>query len=251
VEQNHLDSELEQTYRAAMKRFTGASWPEKLARLYLRQHQSAAYQALAKELTDKFDGTKLAEVISAVRPDRTFSVVLYRQVNLYAHQRFPHNLTFVRNLLASYQVKGFADAAAYERLLRENWFYDASLRTSFLEYLSRTNKLGAELAALPKVEQSAQQKNTAALLLYAEGKAWFTDFESAAPAFVSLNETAPGDHDYATRVISIERSLAYSQPSAFDTAVRLAMVEQSRGDATRSQHRLSQFGDHILGLLPI
>jgi tetratricopeptide (TPR) repeat protein len=210
VEQNHLDNELEITYRAAMKRFDSNSWPDKLARLYLRNRQTAAYQSLAKELSGKFDGSRLASFISSVRPDRTFSVTLYRQVNLYAHQRFPHNLTFVRNLLASYQTKGSVDAAAYEHLLRENWFYDAGLRTSFFEYLSRTNKLSAELVAV-------KANNTAALRFVAEGKAWLGDYESAAPVFVALAEAVPGDTESATRAISIERSVG-----EFDSAIRLA-----------------------------
>ena len=222
VEQNHLDNELEQTYRAAMKRFEGTAWPDNLARFYIRRKQSDAYVALAKELTDKFDGSELAKFISAVRPGSGFSVLVYREVNLYAHQRFPHNLTFVRNLLASYQTKGNVDLAAYEKLLRENWFYDANLRNEFFEFLGRTNKLQAELAALPKPEDAAQQKNTAALLQYAEGKAWLADFEAAAPAFVALAGLAPGDDSEATRAISVERSLAPSIPGAFDSATRLA-----------------------------
>jgi lipopolysaccharide biosynthesis regulator YciM len=210
VEQNHLDNDLEATYRAAMKRFDGNSWPDKLARFYLRNRQTAAYQSLAKEVTGKFDGSRLAAFVSAAQPDRTFSITLYRQVNLYAHQRFPHNLTFVRNLLASYQTRGFVDAAAYERLLRENWFYDLGLRTSFFEYLSRTNKLSAELAAV-------QAQNLAAQCFFAEGKAWLGDYESAAPVFVALADAAPGDKESVTRAISVERSVG-----EVDSAIRLA-----------------------------
>ena len=228
VEQNHFDTELEQTYRAAMKRFDGAAWPDKLARFYIRHDQSAAYQALAKEVTDKFDGSELAKFILAVRPGPAFSELVYRQVNLYAHQRFPHNLAFVRNLLVSYQTKGHLDLAAYEHLLRENWFYDPTLRTEFFEYLCRTGKLQAELAALPKPEEAARQKNMAALLQYAEGKAWLADFEEAAPAFTALAGLAPGDDALAIRAISVERSLAPSVPGAFDKAIRLA---EQRGRA--------------------
>lgn len=222
VEQNHFDSDLELTYRAAMKRFDGTAWPDKLARFYIRHRQSDAYVALAKELTDKFDGTDLAKFISAAVPGAGFSNLVYRQVNLYAHQRFPHNLTFVRNLLASYQVKGIVDMGAYESLLRANWFYDAGLRNEFFQYLSRTGKLQTELAALPKPEQAAQEKNTAALLQYAEGKAWLANFEEAAPAFASLAAFAPGDQETTLRTISIERSLAPSVSGAFDKAVHLA-----------------------------
>ena len=210
VEQNHLDNDLEATYRAAMKRFDSNSWPDKLARFYLRNRQTAAYRSLAKEVAGKFDGSRLAAFVSAVQPDRTFSITLYRQVNLYAHHTFPHNLTFIRNLLASYQTRGFVDAAAYERLLRENWFYDPGLRTSFFEFLSRANKLSAELAAV-------QAQNPAAQCFFAEGKAWLGDYESAAPVFVALADAAPGDKESVTRAISVERSVG-----EVDSAIRLA-----------------------------
>ena len=234
VEQNHFDPELEQTYRAAMKRFEGTAWADKLARFYIKKRQSDAYQALAKEVTEKFDGSDLAKFISAARPGTAFSELVYRQVNLYAHQRFPHNLTFVRNLLASYQSRTYGDVAAYEALLRENWYYDANLRTEFFAYLSRTNKLQAELAALPKPEDAAQQKNTAALLEYGEGKAWLADFEASTPAFESLSALVPGDQALATRTISIERSMAYSNSAAFDKAIRFAERKATAmpGDAT-------------------
>ncbi len=48
-----------------MKRFGGTTWPDKLARIYIRHHQSDAYVALAKDLTDKFDGSDLATFIGA------------------------------------------------------------------------------------------------------------------------------------------------------------------------------------------
>ncbi len=228
VEQNHFDSDLEQTYRAAMKRFDGTTWPDKLARFYIHRQKSDAYVALAKDVTDRFDGSDLAKFISAAPPGKEFSQSIYRQVNLYAHQRFPHNLTFVRNLLASYKAKGFEDPTAFEALLRANWFYDTNLRNEFFEYLSRTDKLQTELAALPKPAEAAQQKNTAALMQYAEGKAWLADFEGAAPAFVALSTLSPGDDALTTRVISVERSLAPTVPGAFDRAVRLA---EQRGKA--------------------
>ncbi|HMF76597.1 MAG TPA: tetratricopeptide repeat protein [Bryobacteraceae bacterium] len=221
VEQNHLDADLETTYRAAMKQFPGTAWTEKLARFYLRQRQNAAYLDLTRQLTGTFDGSTLARFLTSVAPNRNLNPELYRQINLYAHERFPHNLTFVRNLLNAYRTKGSADPAAYTKLLRENWFYDAGLRTEFFEQLSRSGQLKAELASLPSAATATQQKNTAALQFLAEGRAWLAEFEEAAPAFVQLAELNPGGESN-DRAISVERSLAPSTPGAFDTAIRLA-----------------------------
>ncbi len=38
-----------------------------------------------------------------------FSPMVYRQVNLYEHQRFPQHPHVVDKLLASYQIKGSED----------------------------------------------------------------------------------------------------------------------------------------------
>jgi tetratricopeptide (TPR) repeat protein len=222
VEQNHFDADLETTYRAAMKQFPGVTWTEKLARFYLRQKQNTAYEDLTHQLTGTFDGSTLAKFLTSVAPDRNLNPTLYRQINLYAHERFAHNLTFVRNLLIAYRLKGSADPAAYAKMLRENWFYDAGLRSQYFEDLSQNGKLQGVLAALPTATTAAQQKNAAALQLLAEGRAWLTDYENAAPALLRLAELDPGSGDWNGRAISVERSLAPSVTSAFATATRLA-----------------------------
>ncbi len=236
VEQNRLDSQLAETYRAAFDRFRDNSWAGKLGRLYLRRKQYSDYQALARRITDSFEGSAISLFLTSVQPDAKLSPVLYRQVNLYAHHRFPHNLLIVRNLLAAYQTKATADSAGYEKLLRENWFYDAGLRSKFFEYLSRTGKLAPELASLPTPEVAWESRNVAALEMRAEGLAWITDFETAAGAFVRVAESAPGDETPDSRAISIERSLGSTAPDAFGRAVALSeeSVKAAPGDGSGS-----------------
>ncbi len=219
LEQNQLDSQVEQTYRDAFNHFKDMSWASKLGRFYLRRRQDAAYQALAHQITDTFQGSQIASFLSEVRPS---SAILYRQVNLYAHQRFPYNLAFVKNLLSAYSSERTRDDAAYERLLRENWFNDSDLRTRFFERLSATGKLRTELAQLPKVETAVKDSNLAALEFRASVEAWLTGYEAAAPVFVRLAALTPGDTAANDRAISIERSLASQMTGAFDSAVQLA-----------------------------
>ncbi len=222
LEQNQLDSDVEQTYRDALNHFKDMSWASKLGRFYLRQQQYSAYQALARQITDTFKGSELARFLSDVGPS---SPLLYRQVNLYAHQRFPYNLVFVNNLLHAYSVKPTWDYAAYDKLLRENWFNDPDLRNRFFEHLSSAGKLRGELATLPNVDRAVKDSNLAALEFRAHGQAWLTDYEAAAPVFVRLASLTPGDSDANDRAISIERSLAPSTKGAFDSAIRLAQQD--------------------------
>src|SRR5260370_28019661 len=74
--------------------------------------------------------------------------VLSLQFNQFAHDRFPHNLTFVRNLLALYRLKPYANPVAREALMRRYWVEDTDLRNQFFEYLSRSGKLETELSGL-------------------------------------------------------------------------------------------------------
>ena len=228
LEQNKLDDQLEKTYREAMKKFNDASWSDKLARFYLRRDQLQSYENLTKQVVDTFSGSDLERYFSEVPPGPDVTAVLFLRLNQYAHQRFPHNLTFVRNLLFAYQrhgtlgTSGTYDPVAYEKLIRENWFAAPDLRTQFFALLTKSGRLSRELAGLPKQQDAAASGNTAALEFAAEGQAWLTHYETAAPAYAALAKLAPGDDSDTSRAISIHRSLADSVPGAFTAAITLA-----------------------------
>ncbi|MGA7413101.1 MAG: hypothetical protein WBW33_21670, partial [Bryobacteraceae bacterium] len=228
LEQNKLDDQLEKTYREAMKKFNDTSWSDKLARFYLRRDQLQSYENLTKQVVDTFSGSDLERYFQNVPTGPDVTAVLFLRVNQYAHQRFPHNLTFVRNLLFAYQrhgalgTSGTYDPVAHEKLLRESWFAAPDLRTQFFALLTKSGKLSRELAGLPKQQDAAASGNVAALEFAGEGHAWLTHYEAAAPAYAALAKLAPGDDSDTSRAISIHRSLADSVPGAFTSAVTLA-----------------------------
>ena len=117
LNQNKLAADLEQTYIRATQQFQDRTWHHKLARWYLRQKQSAQFDKLTKDIATAFSGTDLETYFREVIGQSTIDPVLYRQVNLYAYQRFPHDIVFVKNLLRAYTTKGTVDNAAWERLL--------------------------------------------------------------------------------------------------------------------------------------
>ncbi len=202
LDQNKLASQIEAVYRRAMGHFPDRGWHHKLARFYLRQKQSASFHTLVSEIAKIFSGTELEEFFREVVAQQSLDAVLYRQVNLYAHQRFPHNLTFVHNLLAAYQRRGTADPAAYEALLRRYWLYDDGLRSQFFALLSRTGKFTAELRALQGADNPAAQR------MLGEAQAWRSHFEEAAAPLLALAKATPGDAGVGTRTASLYRSLA-------------------------------------------
>lgn len=203
LEQNKMTGEIEAAYRRAIQQFPQKSWSHKLARFFLRQKMTAQYDQFTRELSAVFSGTELAEYLSVTAQQGGLDPVLYRQVNLYAYRRFPHHLPFVKNLLGAYTNRVTADAVEWERLLRANWMYDESLRARFFEYLSRTKKLDAELAAL----QSQTKDNPAVALWVAEAETWKGHFEAAAPLFKAVAADFPADTPLVSRAAAVHRSL--------------------------------------------
>ncbi len=213
LNQNKLAADLEQTYIRATQQFQDRTWHHKLARWYLRQKQSAQFDKLTKDIAGVFTGTDLETYFREVIGQSTIDPLLYRQVNLYAYQRFPHDMVFVKNLLRAYTTKGTVDNAAWERLLRNNWYYDEALRSQFFEYLSRSNKLDAELAGLRRLT-GATASDRAATQVIAEAQAWSCHFEEAAPLLRTIALNYPAEAALGDRTASIHRSLLGTDAAA-------------------------------------
>jgi hypothetical protein len=178
-----------------MGQFADRTWHHKLARWYLRRKQMSEFAVLTRDVAKVFAGTDLERYFGEVVEPASLDAVLYRQVNLYAHERFPHNLVFVRNLLSAYTRRGTADPAAWERLIRNHWFYEESLRARFFEFLSRTKRLDAELQAARALSATPVVER-----FVGDAEIWQCHFESAAPRMRKLAEAC---RDAATR---LERS---------------------------------------------
>src|SRR5205807_4321374 len=133
LEQNRVGDEVEQVYRRAVAQFQDNSWYDKLARWYLRRDRQRDYAKLTQELVTTFSGSDLERYFRNA-PPRGHDLSL--EVNLYAHQRFPHDLAFVRNLLGLYRSSRPWQAQAWRELIRQHWMEDAELRTEFFADLS-------------------------------------------------------------------------------------------------------------------
>ncbi|HYL73650.1 MAG TPA: hypothetical protein VEU96_05565 [Bryobacteraceae bacterium] len=241
LEQNKMGADVEQIYRRAMAQFSDKSWSHKLARWYLRQKQTAQFDQLTQEVVKTFSGTELEAYLRAATTGQTLAPVLYKQVNLYAHQRFPHDLIFVRNLLTAYAQRATSDPAASEALLRKYWFYANDLRDRFFEFLSRTGKLNAELAAI----KTAAPPNPGTQQFLAEGAAWQSHFEEAAPVLQALATDNPAEAEYGLRAASVYRSLAtYDAPGDLKNTRIAASFEQNLTRATpRDSAALTRLGE--------
>ena len=89
LNQNKMASEIEQVYTRATQQFQDKSWHHKLARWYLRQKQTAEFAKLTQSVANTFAGSDLDAYFQQVVASANLDAVLYRQVNLYAHQKIP------------------------------------------------------------------------------------------------------------------------------------------------------------------
>jgi cellulose synthase operon protein C len=216
LEQNDMGAEIEAVYQRAIAQFQDHTWQHKLARWYLREKRQADVAKLTRDVIRIFSGTELDEYFrEIVSPARPVGPALYLQLNLYAHQRFPHYLAFARNLLTAYSTAPTADNAAYDAVLRRHWYDADDLRTRFFEHLSKTGRLDAELSIVRTSNPSAfagkwddaMNQSPAAVRVLAEGEAWRGHFENAAPLFLAIESSFPADRTIGARTAAVYRSL--------------------------------------------
>ena len=245
LEQNSFTTEVVQVYRLAIQQFPDRSWHHRLARWYLRRRQSAAFDTLTRDVTRTFAGTDLARYFQAVvGRGPAVNAQMFLQLNLYAHERFPHHLVFVRNLLSAYAADGTRDRAARDALLRRHWFEDDPLAAEFFAMLSGTNRLDAEIAGMRGASTAANEANWGRLAkehplaarFLAEADIWRSRFESATPVISALAIEFPGDVELNRRTSSLHRSLSYADA-------------RETGAAARTVDRLYQYDPRSLATL--
>jgi tetratricopeptide (TPR) repeat protein/predicted negative regulator of RcsB-dependent stress response len=240
LEQNRMDDRIEAVYKKALQQFPDRSWYQKLARWYLRRHEQQQFEELTRQVIQTFSGTELEEYFRSVMWSGPVVPQMYMQLNLYAHERFPHNLTFVRNLLEAFRSKPTYNRQAWDALIRQNWLYDDTLRSAFFLYLSSSGRIDAELQAVRASNPQAgagkwselTQANPAAAQFIAEAEIWRSHFEAAAPVIKAIAEAYPADFEMGRRASSVFRSLAPFNPQYTDIAAGIeeTLSKASPGD---------------------
>lgn len=234
LDQNRLGTQLIETYRRAMAKFPNGNWYQSLARWYLQRKRTADFERLTREVTETFSGTNLEGYFREVVATAKIDASMYLALNRYAHQRFPEDIAFVRNLLGAYGRTETRDPQAEAELLRGYWFYDDDLKRRFFANRSREGQLERELA-------SVSGTNPAEVQFLAEGDAWLSHFEEAAPQFRKMAETKPGDTGESLRAASIYRSLAAYD--AQNTEIAVQFQRQAVGSDPRNRDWLESVGD--------
>ena len=259
LQQNDLSAPQEQVFQLAISKFQQPTYYDKLARLYLREKKRQAFATLTKQVVDIFSGTDLDKYFALVTPADTPTdpgPQLALQLNLYAQHRFPHDLVFTRNLLTAYATGPVANPKAYEALIRRQWYTSEDLTTQFFEYLSRTNKLQAELAALaipggPSFPASPERvgsgpapaSNPAALHELSGLQIFTSHYEQATAPLTTLTTLYPADPTLNDQAVSLFRSLSYLDPTPATLNQAVSLEQNLLTAAPDSPDRLATLGD--------
>jgi tetratricopeptide (TPR) repeat protein len=244
LESNRLGTEEEAVYKRAIQQFPGTNWYHKLARWYLAKKRQQDLQGLSQQVLQIFSGSDLE---SYLRDLAGMPSQLNLRFNQLAHERFPHNQTFVRNLLTLYHSKAFYNEPEWESLLRNYWFADDNLRNHYFEFLSSTNRLEAELQALRATvaanpDWTAEAKaNPASARFIGEAELWRSHFEAGAPVIAGVARQYPAEAALGERASSLYRSLAYYD--ARNTEVAVEIESNLLRSTPDDRQRLARIGD--------
>ncbi len=266
--QTKLADEQLRVYQAALKQFPTTVWRDRMARWFLRRERRQEFAQFSREvlaqMNDEEATAYLSEFVAAnANADpRSFEAGLYLGLYNLAHERFPHNMSFVAGLLQFY--------SAHERwrewraLMAEYYFASRETREQFLVYLAKQNELRGLLAQARERgrAQAASDPGALAVLPYklfrADAAAWLSDYEDAIDAYRELNRLYPNTPEYAERLIAFTRSLgqhnrrfleeaaatshalADAAPAAVDYRTRAGELQAELGNYDRARGEWEQ-----------
>ncbi len=212
LEQNRLDQEVEAVYLRAIQQFKEATWYNRLARWYLRRKMTDKFLSLSQQLVESLPGDPLATYLREILEKDPAGNRIYLQVNLLALQRFPHNLTFVRNLLRYYSNRR-ALVPEWEKLTRRYFFFDSEIQKLYLGALSSQNRLGAMTDSLAESEKQEATSGTdkgfspAERAFLGSARTWRSRFEEAEADLRRLASDFPAYPEYTRQLVDLQRSL--------------------------------------------
>ncbi|HZM97805.1 MAG TPA: tetratricopeptide repeat protein, partial [Pyrinomonadaceae bacterium] len=256
---NMVDEQL-RVYQEAMRAFPSTTWRDRLARWYVRRQRTKEFEALSRDLIAKLDDAEAEKYLREFIDSKvtSFDAQLYFALYSVAHQRFPHNLNFVKGLLRFYSAHKQWDQ--WRALIAEYYFESRESRDEFLNHLATHGELRTYLArARATLNQSTDSQ---ALLPYklfrADASAQLSNFEEAIDAYRELNRLYPNSPEFAERLISftrsfgqhnrrfleesaaISRSLADASPSVVAYRTRAGEVQAELGDYTKARAEWEQ-----------
>jgi tetratricopeptide (TPR) repeat protein len=233
---NLLDEQL-RVYQEAINRFKTNVWTDRLARWYLRRERKSEFERLSRDLIEKMNDGEAENWLQKFAGSGVSAKASEFDANLYlglytrAHERFPHNPSFVEGLLNYYSARDRWDD--WRRLMAEYYFESKSIRDRFLPHLSKEGKL-REYAASAREKVASAPGSLAYKLFRADAAAWLCNYEEAVDAYRELNRLYPNTPEFADRLLAFTRSFGQKDQRSLEEAVKVGQASADSQPASES-----------------
>lgn len=257
--QTNLLEEQLKVHRQALQKFPTTLWRDRLARWFLRRERKREFETFSRELLEQLSDREIQEYLNrfvganSAANASTFEAQLYLGLYTLAHERFPHNLSFVQGLLKFYSAHGRRED--WRSLMAEYYFASPAIRDEFLSHLASGNELRASLERARARCHSQTQTGERVLdtlpykLFRADAAVRLSNYEEAIDAYRELNRLYPNTPEFSERLVAFTRSLGQRNPKFLEEAASAAhaMAESSPASAayrTRAGEIQAELGNY-------
>jgi tetratricopeptide (TPR) repeat protein len=257
--QTNLLEEQLKVHKQALQKFPTTLWRDRLARWFLRRERKQEFETFSRELLEQLSDDEIQAYLDrfvgqgAAVSASTFDAQLYLGLYKLAHERFPHNLSFVRGLLKFYSAHGRRED--WRGLMAEYYFESQAIRDEFLSHLASRNELRAYLdqaraRCLAQTHGDGRVPDTLPYKLFrADAAVRLSNYEEAIDAYRELNRLYPNTPEFSERLIAFTRSLGQRNPRFLEEAASVAheLAESSPASAayrTRAGEIQAELGNY-------
>jgi tetratricopeptide (TPR) repeat protein len=235
--QTNLVEEQLRVYQEAINRFKTNIWTDRLARWYLRRERKREFERFSRDLIEKMSDGEAENWLAKFANSGANAKASEFDANLYlglygrAHERFPHNLSFVEGLLSYYSARNRWDD--WRRLMAEYYFESKSIRDRFLPHLSKDGKL-REYAGVAREKSAGAPGSLAYKLFRADAAAWLCNYEEAVDAYRELNRLYPNTPEFADRLLAFTRSFGQKDQRSLEEAAKIGQAVADSSPASEA-----------------
>ncbi len=234
-------------------------WRDRMARWFLRRQRNDEFAQYSRELIERLSDDETEAYLNkfvASSPGTKpadFEAQLYLGLYRRAHERFPHNLSFVNGLLRFYRAH--ERWGEWRKLMAEYYFAAPEIRQQFLAHLAERRELRAYLEQARAQARTQAENDPGAFpsvpykLFRADAAAWLSNFEEAIDAYRELNRLYPNTPEYAERLIAFTRSLGQHNRKFLEEAAAASRALADAAPAvisyrTRAGELQAELGDY-------
>ncbi|MEP6903356.1 MAG: tetratricopeptide repeat protein, partial [Actinomycetota bacterium] len=235
---NLADKQLE-VYQNALKNFPERTWQDRFARWLIRNKRQDDFEKFSQSLVESFDDAETQDYLKQfvdgkeVQSAESFDGNLFFALYSLAHQRFPHNIVFVKGLLRYYQQNKLD--TEWLNLLAEYYFESPDLRKEFLTYLAKKDEIRSYLKKSENLSVNADEiKSLPYKLFRADASVWLSDFEKSVVFYRELNQLYPNNPEFSESFISIARSFGQQNRNLLQESATFAQNQAENFPAQTS-----------------